>query len=343
MRGAVAWALLLVAATPLSGCFEPASNGWATTATQIDLLRADGNTGAGIRVAILDTGIDLDHPSLRHLTDGSHRNGELAGYSDFLGQSGKPRDRSGHGTFVAGVLAARAPDGLDAMTSSDSAVLGLAPGVDLLVGRACETSHCAPGAMLQAIRWAIAEDADIISLSIGYTANDLEERGLIVERIQQALLEAEAKGILVAAAAGNSGAVRFPASESTVLAVGATDREGGPWVASARGDVKGKPDLAAPGENIVGPGRNGGRVIRDGTSAAVPFVVAAAALMMSSVGDPATADEVALLRQALLDGAQPLPGQARPYDLLSGRGILQGMRAKSYYELRLAALDHGLS
>lgn len=342
MRGALALALVLLAGGPLSGCFEPAGNGWATAATQIDLLRADGNTGAGIRVAILDTGIDLDHPSLRHLADGARSNGELVGYADFLGQSGKPRDRGGHGTFVAGVLAARAPDGLTAVTASDSAVLGLAPGVDLLIGRACETSHCAPLAMLHAIRWAIAEDADIISLSIGYTAGDLQERGLVVDRIRQALVEAEGKGILVVAAAGNSGAVRFPAREPTVLAVGATDRDGGPWLTSARGDAKGKPDLAAPGEHIVGPGRNGGRVTRDGTSAAVPFVVAAAALLMSSVGDPDSADEVALLRQALLDSAQPLPGQARPYDLLSGRGLLQGLRAKSYYELRLAVLESGL-
>lgn len=336
MRPALVLALLGLVAAPLAGCFEPAGNGWASKATQIDGLRADGHTGRGIRVAILDTGLDVHHPSLRHLTDGDPFDGELVGYADFVGQSGPPRDKAGHGTFVAGVLAARPPHGVGSVTSSGSSVIGLAPDIDLLVGRVCATGHCSLASILPALLWAIAQDVDVISLSLGYTQAELEGRGFVVERFRQALAEAEAKGILVVAAAGNDGVVLFPASEPTVLAVGATDRDGAAWRASRQWAERSKPDLVAPGESIVGPDAGGGRVTRDGTSAAVPFVVAAAALAMAAAGDPDDAREVAALRQALLDTAKPLPGQRVPHDPTSGHGLLQAEGAAAQYAMRLA-------
>ncbi len=334
----LAWVALAV--TPLSGCFEPANNAWAAEATQIDRLRDDGLTGRSIRVAILDTGIDLDHPSLRHLTDRDAINGELIGYADFLGQSGGPRDRAGHGTFVAGVLAAQPPDGLASVTASESGVRGLAPEVDLLVGRVCETDHCDLGAVWQGIAWAIAQDVDIISLSLGYTQSALDGEDYLAGRLRQSLREADVKGILVVAAAGNEpGGVLFPAREASVLAVAAMDRDGQPRGSSARGYGSDKPDLVAPGQGIVGPAKGTGRVSKDGTSAAVPFVVAAAALMMAGVEDPDTVPEVAALRQALRDTAQPLPGQKTPQDPWAGRGLVQAESAATRYALALRELD----
>ena len=325
---------LLVAATVLSGCLQAPANGWGAQATQLDGLRHAGATGRTIKVAILDTGIDLGHPSLAHLGDGRLRDGEMVAYADLLGSSRGPHDRGGHGSFVAGVLAASAPDGLAAVTGLGAAVEGLAPGVELLVGRACDGASCPLTAVWKGLDWAIDNDADIVSLSLGYTPTAIDGQGAIVERMRQSLARAEEKGILVVAAAGNTdGPVLFPAKEPTVLAVGAVDKDLKPRHSSARGYGSLKPDLVAPGEGIVGPDGVDGRIAYDGTSAAVPFVVAAAALAMAEVGDPEDHAAVDLLRRALLESALPVPGQRVPHDPWAGHGLVQARSLLDHYRV----------
>lgn len=324
--------LVLGILLPLAGCLDPADNTWARHATQLDDLDA-GRQGTGIRVALLDTGIDLRHPSLAHLHDGQANNGELVGYVDFLGSSQGPHDDGGHGTFIAGVLAARAPQGLASVTASKSAVEGLAPGVSLLVGRVCTVGDCSVLALWKAIEWAVAEGADIISLSLGFANPLLAEQPVATAGIQTALAAAEADGILVVAAAGNTdgGPVLFPAREATVLAVGAMDRDGKTRDTTARGFGSAKPDLVAPGQNIIGPDRGDGLVRYHGTSAAVPFVVAAAALIMADAGNPHNATEVQALRDALTETASPLLGQRVPHDPWAGHGLVQAAAARHWY------------
>lgn len=338
MRGLAVVVLLALLAPALAGCLEPAANAWATRATQIDLLRKEGLSGRSIRVAILDSGIDLDHPSLRHLTNGDAFDGELLGYADFVGQSGSPRDLAGHGTYVAGILAAQPPGGVASLTASSSSVQGLAPDVDLLVARVCASAHCDLGAVWQGLEWAVRQGADVISISLGFTPAEVLAEPFVIDRFRQSLGEAEKAGILVVSAAGNTpGGVMFPANEPTVLAVAAMGRDGAAVGYGERwGDAK--PDLVAPGEGIVGPERGGGRVSRGGTSAAVPFVVAAAALAMSGFGDPDSAEEIAALRNALLDSAKPLPGQRRPHDPSAGHGLLQAQLAAVLFDDRFTAL-----
>lgn len=340
---AVRWSpgvlLCLLLAPALSGCTGPAANDWAAQVTQIDALRHQGYRGTGVRVAILDTGIDVDHPSLAYLADGQEANGELAGYVDFLGLSHAARDDSGHGTFLAGVLAGHAPDGVASWTAPNSGVAGLAPGVTLLVGRVCSTNLCSVLSVWKALEWALEQDADIISLSLGFTPSNLDEQPVARDGILRALQTAQQRGVLVVAAAGNTdgGPVLFPAREPTVLAVGAMDRDGQPRASSARGFGSTKPDLVAPGEHVIGPQRGGGRIAYHGTSAAVPFVVATAALLMERY-NPATPEFVTALRQALVETASPLDGQRLPHDPWAGHGLLQGEAAKERYGLLVQPL-----
>lgn len=316
------------------GCLDPARNAWALQATGLDALQRQGLDGDGVRVAILDTGIDLRHPSLRHLADGDPFNGELTAYEDFIGEASTPRDADGHGTFLAGVLAGRPPGGLRSITTTPGdAVQGLAPGVDLVVGRVCRLETCNLYAVWLGLQWAIAQRADVISLSLGFTQGELGMRPDLALKFRAALDEAEKQGILIVAAAGNQAprGVLFPANQDTVLGVGASDRAGAVRPSSARGD--GKPDLVAPGEGIEGPALEGGRIAVSGTSAAVPFVVAVAALLIDAAGNPDDARDVARLRQAIVSTAAPLPGQRMPQDPRAGHGLVQGQAALDEYRL----------
>lgn len=326
----------LLLGSSAAGCLDPATNGWALAATQLDAVHP--THGPAIRVAILDSGIDLDHPSLAHLKDGDRGDGEVVQYTDFLASAQHPRDRGGHGTFVAGVLAAAPPAGFSAMTSSGSSVRGLAPGLELVVGRVCDGGHCDLATVVYGLEWALAQGVDIVSLSLGYGSEDVAQHAALAERMRRLLQEAEQKGVLVVAAAGNTeGGVLFPATVPTVLAVGAMGRDGQVRATSARGYGSLKPDLVAPGEGIVGPAEGGGLATVDGTSVAVPFVVASAVRLMQGVANPGDADGVALLRQALRDSARPLAGQRLPHDPWAGHGLVQAASASSTYATLVAA------
>lgn len=323
----------LLAVPLLAGCSAPLGNAWALQATQLDDLQALGLTGLGVRVALLDSGIDVGHPVLRHLTDGDAMNGELA-YVDFLDSASKPHDRGGHGTFLAGVLVAQPATGLPGLLAGrDGDLDGLLPGANLLVGRVCDREACSLMALWRALEWAIAQRADVISLSLGFPASQTSDHVLARDGIERALATAESQGILVVAAAGNTGwrqPVLFPANVRTVLAVAALDQDGHLRASSSHGD-QAKPDLAAPGQGIIGPDLGRGRARMDGTSAAVPFVVAAGALLIEAGANPADAPSVALLRQALHDTAAPLPGQRVPHDPQAGAGVLQAAAALHAY------------
>lgn len=331
-RTAVAIATLLLVPA-LAGCTEAPDNRWALRATQLDVLQRQGFTGQGVRVAVLDSGIDVDHPALRHLTDGDRGNGELAAYVDFLDPLADPRDRGGHGTFLAGVLAAQPASGLPGLLAGrDGELVGLLPEATLLVARVCDREACSLRALWRALDWAIAQRAQVISLSLGFDATQAPQHDLALDGITRALQTAEAHGILVVAAAGNSGArqgVLFPANQPTVLAVAAVDRDGSLRSTSAWGRP-GKPDLAAPGQGIVGPNLERGRAQMDGTSAAVPFVVAAGALLIEAGQNPRNAAGVAALRAALRDTTETVPGPGGPGNQALP-GVLQAAAALQAY------------
>jgi len=212
--------------------------------------------GDGVTVAVIDSGVDLSHPDLT---------GALLseGY-DFGDMTAFPQDRIGHGTSVAGVIAARQGNSLG--------VSGLAPGARILP---IKISPGGEGSFLSdrlasAINYATDAGASVINLSLTAEPTQI---------VRESVLRAISRGVVVIAAAGNTGgSVAFPASIEGVVAVGSAGRNGQFLSASATGASL---SIAAPGEGILSTDLGGGYVSRTGTSLAAPIVSAATAALWS--------------------------------------------------------------
>ncbi|MCP5034434.1 MAG: S8 family serine peptidase [Actinomycetia bacterium] len=220
--------------------------------------------GGGVTVAVLDTGVDLDHGALvDHLADGGY---------DYVDDDAVPNDDAdgvdsdgdglldeamGHGTHVAGIVALVAPD------------------AQIWPARVLDSNgHGSVFLVAEAIHDAIAADVDVINLSFGI------DRKVESKLLAEAIKAAKEAGVLVVAAAGNdgSGAKHYPAAGKDIIGVAAMDHarerlaafsSHGKWVT-----------VAAPGEAIVSP-VPGGFAIWSGTSMAAPFVSGQAALLIS--------------------------------------------------------------
>jgi subtilisin family serine protease len=220
----------------------------------------DISQGAGIRVAILDTGVDPNHLMLRHRIlaawNFTNNTGNVTDVKTGVdaNQNGFVDEAWGHGTHVAGIVAMTAPQ------------------ADLLIGRVLDSegrgdvSNVAAG-----IRWAVARGARVINLSLG-TLNRSAA-------IQSALDVAEAHGVLVVASAGNWGAdhpQEYPASANEATAIAATDVDATPtsWTSYASFVA-----LTAPGVAIRSAYPGGGYRLWSGTSMSTPFVSGTAALL----------------------------------------------------------------
>ena len=219
--------------------------------------------GEGVRVAVLDTGAELAHPDLK---------GAVLGAADFTGSYDGPSDRSGHGTHVAGIIAAR---------ENNFGVIGVAPGCQLLIAKVLGDYGSGDIRSIQAgIEWAVQSGAQIISMSLGSPYP--------TPALQQTIQWAVSQGVYVIAAAGNAGptpnTVGYPAAYPETLAVGsvATGRQISSF--SSRGnDV----DLVAPGDQILSTYLGGGYARLSGTSMATPFVSGVVALLVASGAAPA--------------------------------------------------------
>jgi len=238
---------------------------------------ARGFTGAGITVAVLDTGIDSTHPDLV---------GKVIAAEDFTGDGQGVLDVVGHGTHVASTIAGTG-------AASDGRLAGVAPDAQLISGRVCDVSGCPDSAILAGMEWAAAEQhAKIINLSLGGT--DTPE----LDPIEQAVNDLSAQlGTLFVIAAGNTrGAqtIESPGSADAALTVGAVDAGERLAFFSSQGPRLGddaiKPDVTAPGVGIVaaratgvppiGPPVGESYMSLSGTSMATPHVAGAAALLL---------------------------------------------------------------
>jgi subtilisin family serine protease len=257
-----------------------------------------GLSGAGVRVAVLDTGIDETHPDLA---------GKVALAESFLGDGQAHIDPSGHGTHVASTIAGSG-------AASGGQLRGVAPGATLLSGRVCSgAGRCPFSAILAGLEWAVANEAQIVNLSLG-GLDDPE-----IDPLEEAINTLSAQhGTLFVVAAGNAGfepgSVSSPSTADAALSVGAVDRLGARAPFSGQGPRVGdraiKPDLTAPGVGIVAARAAGtqlGTPVGDfyarlnGTSMATPHVAGAAALLLQQHPDWA-GDE---LKAALMGAAQP--------------------------------------
>jgi thermitase len=242
--------------------------------------------GRGIKVALVDSGVSLTHPDLA-------ANLESDGY-DFGDDDPDPNDRIGHGTGVAGVLAA--------LTNNGIGVAGLAPAVRVLPIKisVAGTAEFSSATVAQAVDYAVAKGARVINLSLVFD----QPTELLRESIQSAI----DRGVAVIAAAGNSGGpVAFPASIAGVIAVAATDRQGHLYTTSNRGP---EVAIAAPGADILTTKLSGGYASQSGTSFAAPMVAGAMAALLSINGSLPVATLATLLRSVATPLAGPSFGQS---------------------------------
>ena len=271
--------LLVGTLAALSGC------------TAAWVLPHPGVLGEGVTVALLDTGVDLAHPDLRS---------NVLGGIDFVNGDNDPSDDNGHGTGVAGLLAA-AENGLG--------LVGTAPRVKIWSVKIL--SYDERGSISDLIRgleWALRQGVQIIGMSLGTEEDNAALRDAI-RAVHQA-------GVLLVAAAGNKGyRVLYPAAYPEVIAVASTDEnDQRAWFSNMGPEV----DLVAPGTNLLTTARDGEYQRVSGTSFSVPQVAGVAALVMA-----AGLRDAGAVRRRLEETAQDLG----LFVQAQGRGLVDAARA----------------
>ncbi|WP_309238145.1 S8 family serine peptidase [Actinoplanes aureus] len=271
---------------------------------KIGATRAWGvSTGAGVTVAVIDTGVDGAHPDLRGKV--------LAGYDTIGDVAGGDSDENGHGTHVAGTIAA--------LTGNGVGVSGVAPGARILPVKALGADGSGwMSDTAEGIVWAADHGAQVINMSLG-TADQMGA-------VTAAVAYARSKGVTVVAAAGNErtkgSPVSYPAADPGVIAVAATDAADRYAYYSTAGAYV---DLAAPGSVILNTFPTSlerrGYGTMSGTSMAAPHVAAAAALV-KAYRPAATPDQI---EQTLERSAVDLG--ARGFDRDYGYGRLDAAAA----------------
>ena len=216
-----------------------------------------GNTGAGINVAIIDTGIDLTHPDLA----ANVRTG-----INFVRKNASANDDNGHGSHVAGTVAA---------VNNTIGVVGVAPGASLYPVKVLNSAGSGTwSAVAAGITWAADQGMQVANMSLGGGASTT---------LQNACSYAAGKGVLLVAAAGNSGdgntgttETSYPAAYSTVVAVGATDSSDALASFSNTGPYL---EVSAPGVSVYSTYKKGAYATLNGTSMASPHAAGMAALL----------------------------------------------------------------
>lgn len=218
--------------------------------------------GEGVKVAVVDSGADTEHPGLVD---------KVAARRDFTNESNpvsvpEGGDTTGHGTSVAAAVAAEW-----------TGLTGSCPECKLLIAKIDSLGGYDPEAIADGIVWAVDEEAEVVNLSLASTGDSAE--------VEEAVEYAAEREVVVVAAAGNagSGEITYPAAYPEVIAVGATDREDRRADFSVSGDWV---DLSAPGVEIPSALVGGGSQPISATSIAAPQVSGVAALL-AAMGLPA--------------------------------------------------------
>lgn len=256
--------------------------------------------GTGVKVAVVDTGIDYRHPEL---------SANYVGGMNILSPRKTPMDDNGHGTWCAGIIAA---------ANNETGVVGAAPEASLYAVKVLDRRGGGwMSDVIAGIQWCVGAGMNIVSMSLGGNGS--------VDALRDACDAAYAAGILLVAAAGNdgdgdaaTGEVDYPGAYDSVMAVGATDSgDGHPWWSSDGAEV----EIAGPGTHVKSTNKGGGYISGDGTSAACPHVSGTAALLMS-IAPGLSTDQV---RQRLQDTAEDLGDEGR--DVFFGCGIVDAAAA----------------
>ncbi|WP_329041034.1 type VII secretion-associated serine protease mycosin [Streptomyces sp. NBC_00178] len=254
---------------------------WSLQRVLLDELWQD-TKGEGVRVAVIDTGVDDSNPQLKDAVDASAGRNLLKG-----GSSDGTTDEVGHGTKVAGIIAARPRRG--------TGFVGLAPGATIIPIRQNDEKNSGKDTtMATAIDHAIAKGAEVINISQDTTKPLTEDSAL-----GRAVARALARNIVVVASAGNDGMdgrmkETYPAAFPGVLAVASSDRNNERAAFSQAGEFVG---VAAPGVDIVSTVPGNGQCTDNGTSFSAPYVAGVAALLVAKYPDWSPAEIVARIEQ----------------------------------------------
>ena len=262
---------------------SPPKSEWANEQSQLDEFSELGLTGSGVRVCMVDTGIDLSNPAFSEL--------EVT-FKDMIGTSSSPIDYGfiSHGTLMAGILV------------SGSHQTGVAPNITLAMVAALgadenDMNSGSEQTVANAISWCQDNfQADIISLSLGGEQNiEMQTEGVSVSAVRRAV----DSGIFVVAAAGNDGGgaddglVSVPGNVPRVITVGASTRDQAVWANSSAGsqvlsdgtlrqNPHMKPEVIAPGQNIISTGVGDSWYSSSGTSDSTVFVTGALSLLLEA-------------------------------------------------------------
>ncbi|MEV0734201.1 S8 family serine peptidase [Polymorphospora sp. NPDC050346] len=280
---------------------------------------AAGYDGTGVKVAVLDSGIDDTHPDLA---------GKVVARRNFVSEIETALDLNGHGTHVSSTI-------VGSGTASDDRNVGVAPGATLLDGKVCWNvegrGNCSDSAILAAMQWAVESGASIVNMSLG----GQDAPG--VDPLEQAVNDLTAEhGTLFVIAAGNYNGWQFrvgsPSTADAALSVANFDKAGELNWSSLRGPRIGdygiKPDIGGPGTDIVaarspsalGHLPVGSYFAGTGTSMAAPHVAGAAALLLEANPDW----KATQLKETLMATAAPNPA----YDVFAqGTGFLDVAKA----------------
>lgn len=265
--------------------------------------------GEGVLIAVIDTGIDRNHSEFREclvaaetvIPDDAY---QANGY--FRPEYQGPEDYLGHGTHVAGLIAARA-DG--------TGTTGVAPKARLLSVKALESDGVRGNGktswVAAAIGRAVDAGVDIINLSVG---GAIKENQLL----QEAISRAEEADILVVCAAGNTGTSdkNYPAAYQESVAVSAVRRQMKQYVIASYSNYGDWIDICAPGSNLYATSLNNGYEVMTGTSMACPLVSGGAALLLAE--DPSLSSRQ--LKELLMESSKDLGAEGK--DTRYGAGML---------------------
>ncbi|MEU2165300.1 S8 family serine peptidase [Streptomyces sp. NPDC019208] len=279
---------------------------------------AEGNTGKGVKVAVLDTGLDSEHPDLA---------GQVDATASFVPYEPEMTDHHGHGTHVASTVAGTG-------SASDGKERGVAAGARMSVGKVLDADGGGEASWIIAgMEWAARDQkARIVSMSLGGSGDGTDPMSQAVNRLSRET------GALFVIAAGNGGpqSISSPGAADAALTVGAVDSEDRLAEFSSQGPRDGdgglKPEITAPGVDILAArsrhrrGGSGHYTTMSGTSMATPHVAGAAALLAARHPDWTGTQ----LKEALVSSAKATPSYT-PYQAGAGRlDALAAVRASVF-------------
>jgi subtilisin len=249
------------------------TSSWGVQHIGSHIVYDNGITGAGVKIAVLDTGIDYNHEDLDNNYKGGI--GFVQDVNGVVNPSNYDDSTYSHGTHVGGIIAAE---------NNGIGVVGVAPNAEIYAIKVLDGAGFGISSwIISGIEWAVENDMDIVTMSIegsGYS-----------QSLQEACDSAYNSGLLLVAAGGNSygGGVRYPAAFDSVIAVTATDADDQQASFSSIGP---EIELAAPGVGINSTIKGGDYGYLSGTSTAAPHVTGVAALILSSDFQDANGDGV---------------------------------------------------